>query len=61
MCSRNATNIGYRSIFPDKTSTSSQKKNEDHKTRRALQPFFFFLRKGRASIPLEKSCKVIRK
>lgn len=63
MCSRNATNIGYRTIFPDKTSTSSQKENEDHKTRRGLQPlfFFFFLRKGCVSIPLGKSCKAISK
>lgn len=42
MCSRNATDIGYRSIFPDKASTSSQKKNEDHKTRCGLQAIFFF-------------------
>ena len=42
MCSRNTTNIGYRSIFPDKVSTFSQKKNEDHKTKCGLQAFFFF-------------------
>lgn len=54
MCSRNATNIGYRSIFPDKTSTSSQKKNEDHKTRRALQPFFFFFKERACIHPLRK-------
>lgn len=56
MCSRNATNIGYRTIFPDKTSTSSQKENEDHKTRRGLQPlFFFFFFKERVCIhPLRK-------
>ena len=62
MCSRNTTNIGYRSIFPDKVSTFSQKKNEDHKTKCGLQAFFFFfLRKGHASIRSEKSHKPISK
>ena len=59
MCSRNTTNIGYRSIFPDKVSTFSQKKNEDHKTKCGLQAFFFF--KERACIhPLRKESQAYK-